>query len=359
MYQVTARDGVTGKILDVVEASSGRWEQLLSAGGGGSVTIPLSPLRESGYDLFDIRRITDHWNVAYEIEHNGRPEYLGYIASRSYNRRSGDLRLSLLDAWGIFARRGAWDHSAEHVEKWSVTATATRAQHAANAIRRGRDTGPANPRMGIPITIPGFSTGTQVQRTSYGYHLKTIADEIEELMDEGLDVYLEPRRIENGDADWLMHAAMGWQSGKTHEYFVTADDSTVSDFTELSDGARITNNARRVGEGSEQDMLVRSNRDLESPYPLLDRITMSKQINDLDSLTFQANADLDQYWRPTAQWDLNVPTADGVRVGDLLRLHFSGDPWIEDGMHVRRVVKVAGSLGDDFVSVSCQPTGGA
>lgn len=353
MFQVFARNGLTGTMIDQVEVSAFTWERLLSAGGSGQVTIPIT----GEYSKAQLRQLTDHWNVIYELAYNGRPEYMGYVVNRAYDYGKGLLTLTLSDLWTMFSRRGAWDHGAPHVEKWKVSKTASLAQHAADALIRGRDSGPTLPRMAWPVTIPGFG-GPAVARTFYGYHVQMVDEVLTDLMGEGLDIFFEPRRIGNGDGDWLMHAGPNWRSGKAHEYYVTAPMSRVAAFTEQGDGSRVTNNARRIGEGSEQDMLIRSERNTASPYPLLDRSTPAKQVSDLAALSRQAAADLVLYATPTFQWDFTVPLADGVQVGDTVRLHFAGDPWIADGWHERRVVKVSGDM-SEFVNVSCQPTGGA
>lgn len=353
MFQVFARNGETGAMIDQVEVSAFTWERLLSAGGSGSVSIPIT----GEYTKADLRRVTDHWNVIYELAYNGVSQYMGYVIDRGYDLASGTLQLKLSDLWAMCGRRGAWDHAEPHVEKWKVTRSVSLAQHAADALIRGRDTGFSPPRRGIPVTIPGFG-GAAVARTIYGYHLQMIDEVFADLMDEGLDIFFEPRQIGNGSADWLMHAAPNWRSGRVREYYVSVPLSPVSAFTEQSDGARVTNNAVRIGEGSEQDMLARSNRNVTTSYPLLERITASKQVSDLNVLTAQANADLALYRDPTVQWNFSVPIAEGLQVGDTVRLHFAGDPWITDGWHERRVVKVSGDM-SEFVKISCQPTGGA
>jgi hypothetical protein len=120
----------------------------------------------------------------------------------------------------------------------------------------------------------------------------------------------------------------------------------------------VTNNARYVGEGSEVDMLVRSNRNVESPYPLLDRITDKKNISNVNQLAALAGQDLVAYAQPTFQWNFKVAADTPIDVGDTVRLWFDGDPWIEDGYHDRRVVKISGDLSEQM-TVSVQPTGGA
>src|SRR5690606_24305523 len=136
-----------------------------------------------------------------------------------------------------------------------------------------------------------------------------VNDVLGDLLDEGLDIYFRPRWISNGEADWLMNAGIGWGSGVTREFTVTAERSEVMSFTSKVDAARVTNNAHRIGEGSEVDMLVRSNRNFSTPYPLLSRTTQSKNVNDPLQLSALANQDLAAYATPTSQWELTV-TAD-------------------------------------------------
>lgn len=354
MFQAYVCDAITGAVLDRVAVSDFTWERLLSAGGSGKVTIPI----DDTYSKSQLRTLTQHWSTIWALESDRGLEYMGYVTNRGYKRGSHSIELGLSDLWGLLPRRGAWDHSAPHVEDWSTTATVSLAQHAANALIRGRDTGPSLPKMGIPVTIPGFG-GTAYKRTWYGYHVQTVDDVFQDLMSEGLDVFFEPRWVVvDGQVDWLMRAGPSWGSGTVHEFSVTAAFSQVNEFSESGDGSRITNNARYVGEGSERDMLVRSSRNTASSYPLLDRITSEKQVDDVAALARMASNDLSMYAQPTFQWDFSVPIDEGVQVGDTVRLLFDGDPWITDGWHTRRVVKVSGGM-KSFVNVSLQPIGGA
>lgn len=352
MFQAYVCDGVTGAVVDRVAVSDFSWERLLSARGSGTVSFPLDGV----YTKLQLRELTEHWSRIWVLAWNDELLFMGYVTDRGYSRGTGQVTLSLSDLWGLLNRRGAWDHSAPNVHKWKTTVSGSLAHHAAQAIIRGRDTGPALPATGMPLTLPGIG-GAAVSRTYYGYHLQTVGDVLTALLDEGLDIYFEPRFIANGDADWVMRAGMSWGSGGSHEFMVTVPGSPVSAFHESSDASRVTNNARRVGEGSEEDMLVRSNRNTASPYPLLDRVTPVKHVKSVNQLTAMANSDLALYQHPTFQWDFDVHLDQGVDVGDTVRLHFDGDPWIADGWHERRVVKVSGGI-NEFVTVSCQPTGG-
>ena len=344
-------DAITGAIVDQVPVSAFTWARLLSGRGDGAATIPI----DGGLSKPALRDLLTHWGRILRLDRDGRTVYGGYIIGRPYTRGSSSVGVTLGDLWALLGRRGAWNHHAPHMEAWSTTVTGSLAHQAAQAIIRGR-TGPAAPRMGIPVTVPGFG-GPAVTRTYYGYNAEMVADVHADLLDEGLDIYFRPRTISNGDFDWLMEAGPAWTSGENREVWVTSDD-VVTGFSESSDGARVTNNARSIGEGSEVDMLTRSQRNLTSPYPLLDRSTERKNISNITQLSALAGQDLVTFGAPTTQWDFTVTADTDIDVGDMVRLWFHGDPWIADGFYDRRVVKISGDLSAQ-VAVSVQPTGGA
>lgn len=351
MLQAFSCDAITGAIVDEVPVSEFTWERLLSARGNGAAAIPL----DGTFSKAALRDLLMHWGRILRLDRDGKTEYGGYIVGRPYQRGSSSVGVTLGDFWAMTARRGAWDHTAPNVEKWKTTVTGSLAYHAAQAVLRGRQ-GVSTPSMGIPITLPGFG-GPAVTRTYYGYHAEFVGDVLADLLDEGLDIYFEPRNITNGDFDWLMHAGPAWASGQQREFYVTSDD-VVTGFSESSDAARVTNNAMYIGEGSEVDMLARSERNLTSPYPMLSRSTDRKNIADVAQLSALAGQDLVRFEHPTFQWDFTVAAGTPVDVGDVVRLWFDGDPWIADGYHDRRVVRVSGDMSGQM-TVAVQPTGGA
>lgn len=351
MLQAYSCDAITGAIVDEVPVSAFTWARLLSARGDGAATIPI----DGTFSKAALRDLLLHWGRILRLDRDGKTEYGGYITGRPYQRGASSIGVSLVDIWTLFGRRGAWDHTAPNVEQWKQTVTGSLAHQAAQAILRGR-TGPSLPPMGMPVTLPGFG-GTAVTRTYYGYNVETVEDVLSDLLAEGLDIYFEPRNVTNGDFDWIMRAGPAWVSGVQREFHVTADDA-ITAFSESSDALRVTNNARYVGEGSEVDMLVRSDRNVASPYPLLDRVTDKKNISNVDQLAALADQDLITFAHPTLQWEFKVTADTPIDVGDVVRLWFDGDPWIADGYHDRRVVKISGDLSEQK-TVAVQPTGGA
>ena len=351
-----ATGALAGRMLDMVPVESATWSKYLSAGAPeGSVTVILDGTHTAAQIDSLFQR---HWSRIIVLEYNGRAVYGGYIAGDKYNLAKNKLTLAVTDLWGLLADRGAWDGMASPLAKWKLTQTLTLAGHAAAALIRARDTQPADPPPEIPVTIPGQGAGT-VKRTWFGYHYQTVGEIWSLLMDEGLDIYLRPRwATTDYQFDWLFLAAPDWDSGVTHEFSATSDEPEITDLEQDRDGRRITTSAYRVGEGSEQDMLIRSNRELGGVYPRRDRVTASKSVSDAAQLAAMADTDLKVYARATNQWQFKVPVSSGIDVGDLVRIHVHGDPVIPDGFHVRRVVAIEGDW-SHFMTVKVQPTGGA
>ena len=347
-------NALTGQRVDTIPMSAYTYERCLSAGdASSSITIPL----DGTYSPATLRSLTQPWSRMVAIERDGVLEYMGYsMGYSSYQRGQGTLTLRLADLWTLLARRGGWDHSWPNLEKWRITVTDTLPGLAEAVLLRGR-TGPALPSMAFPLTLVGGYSGPVFSRRYYGYHMEMVTDVLSDLMAEGLDIYFRPRWATNGDADWLFQSDVDWSTGNFREYSVTAAGSPISSLSEQVDASRVTNNARYAGEGSEQDMLVRSSRNTSSPYPLLDRVTNVKQVDRIDQLVSMANEDLITYMMPTSQWNFSIAASAAVDVGDSVALHFDGDPVIPDGYHNRRVVKVAGNE-SDFKTVSVQSTGG-
>lgn len=354
-FQVHSLDATTGATIDRIPFSAASYVRAMSSGGDGSVTVPF----DDSYSKSQLADLCQEWSRIIVIERDGVVEYMGYVLGDQYQRGASAVTLRLGDIWSMFARRFAVDHTAPNVEQWKTTVTGNLEYQAAQAILRGRS-GSVAPNSQFPVTVPEFSGGTPVTRTYYGYHLDYVSDVLDDLMSEGLDLYFDPQWITSGASTWWMRAGKAWTSGVTREYYVTAEHSDVTGFSQSRDAARVTNNADRIGEGSEVDMLVRSERNASSPYPLLELASQSKSVSSAGQLSSMAAQDLVTFGSPTSQWDMSVLGDDPVDVGDTVRVHFDGDPWIPDGWHVRRVVKVSASIpGPDVKTIGLQPVGGS
>lgn len=347
-------DGITGARIDTVPAEAFAYSRLLSAGDSGSkALIPL----DGSFGKAALKALLQPWRYMLALERDGALDYSGYIVGRPYSKGPSRVGVELADLWALLGNRLAVDHSFPQAVLWSQAVTGSRAAHANQAFIWARDSYTGSPDASFPLTIPAPSGGASISRTYYGYHLTPVPDFLKDLMDEGLDIYLRPEWSSPGVAGWWAHAADAWSSGLTRDFSVTAEGSEVTEFSETVDGRRMLNNSIRVGEGSEVDMLAISNLDTGSPLPLLERVSQSKTATTASQLSIMAGQDLVTFGTPTVQWDFKVAADTVIDVGDLVRMHFDGDPWMDDGYFTRRVVKISGDLSDKK-TVGVQPTGG-
>lgn len=352
-HAVVACNAITGDILDRIPVSAFTFDRLLSARGDGRAVIPLA----SPWQDVDFRSLTTPWARMLGLIKGSRVAYLGYVTGREYDLGTPLLSVQLGDLWALLEKRLAVDHSVNGVEKWSLTVTASLATHANVGLIWARDTYTGSPSAMIPVTIPGHGVEPVVTRTYYGYQLQTVADMFAALVAEGLEIYLEPVMEVEGKLGWHVRAGIGWTSGLSRDIYVTAPQSPVTSLKWREDAARVANNAIRVGEGSEQDMLTRSNYDPTSPLPLLEKVTASKGVSDSVQLQALTQQDLKAFGTPTEQWDVSM-LAGIADVGDTLRLHVERDPWIPSGWHPRQVVRISGDLSEQD-RIALQPVGGA
>jgi len=357
MWTAWSVDTVTGERVGMLPIMDASWARAIGIENAGSVTIPIGT-GVVAYTKPQLRDLLAHWKRTIVLDWDGTVMYAGIVRGRPYpgvgTRR---IQVDLCDLWGLWARRGAWNHNAPVVSKWKTEITnASLELLAKRAVQRGI-TGPAAPPMGVPITLPADVAGT-LKRTYYGYQLEYVGDVLNDLMSEGLEIDFAPRWV--GDKlNWLMR--MGRPiGGSAHEFHPTAAFPNVSAFSEVTDGARMTNNARNIGEGSEEDMLVGSSRNNASTLPLLDRTTQRKGATTLQQLWAYSDWDLAAYEFPTGEYSFDVLMSgegSSIGMGDLARLFFYGDDWMADGYHDRRVIGLSGTLGEK-VTVTVATTGG-
>ena len=347
-------DSTTGADKTALPVSDFTWARALSAGADGRCVVPLDQLTE--FTVQQKRDLTRHWQRTIVLEYFGVVVFAGLV--RAFERDTRTLTLYLTDLWGLWARRGAWDHNAEIMAEWSVThSDMSLGTLAKRAVQRGTN-GPPLPVIDVPLSLPADVSGL-LERTYEGFRSEFVGDVLTDLMDEGLNIDFRPR-WSGGSFEWIMRND---PDTNLWEWHVNAPKGGVSNFREESDGSRITNNARFIGEGSDVDTLARSQRNADSDYPLLDRVDSRKHIGNADQLSKLAGAANIQYGYPTVQYTFEVvasgdPSVSDLLLGDTARLWFDGDLWNTDGAHDRIITRLSGSLGER-VTVTCQTTGGA
>lgn len=349
MFEVASRSTITGELLDVVQVADASWSRFLSAGGDGSIPVPLL----GTYSAAQMETLFGEWASMIEVSYNGRSLFAGISQGMSYSMRQRRRVIRLRDVWSVLAARYAVDRTQPNAMVWStVVSGASLRLLAKRAVQRGV-TDPADPGAALPIRLEADSSGS-LSRTYYGYNLEYVADVLDDLAAEGLDIDFEPTRT-SGGFELVMRTGVPLV-GAQHDLFVGAPRGGAMDFESTRDGALMATNSVQVGEGAEQDTLARSHRVIGSGLPTLDRTTSRKNISDpgqLSALAVQAVAD---HRFPTVQWDLTVPIeiAYEYRIGDTIRMHFDGDPEIPDGFHTRRIVSTSGSITTAGVRIGLQ-----
>lgn len=359
VWKVTSYDTTTGDRLEELQAEDYDWDRKLSAGAGQSCIIPIDG---SGFTKTQLRNLTAHWSRTLVLENDNGVVAGGIVRRRRIAGRK--ILLSLTDLWGLWERRGGWgdDPRPGNLELWSISYTnLSRGTLAKRAVQRG--TAPFSgefllPEPGMPITFPADESG-DIDLTYYGYNLEYVADVLDDLLMEGLDIDFRPR-IVDGKLDWHMRND---PNSNLWEWEVNAEDGGVSNFEEDSDGARMTNNGIIVGEGQGTEMLARSNRDVESGLPLLERLESRKSVSDAAQASRMSTRLLSDYKKPTESWNFDVlasgtPKVQDLRLGDTARLGFYNDVWQPDGKVNRRITRITGGMREK-VTIYCQSTGGA
>ena len=342
-------DTVTGERLDMLQAESASGSRLLSAAGGGSVSL----LLRDNVSVDILRDLTRPWARSVVIERDGVVQYAGPIVSR---HRQGDrVTLDTEDLWAIWQRRQVIDHNVVDPELWSVKYTGTSLRTLAKRAVQLATSGPPLPLITLPIALEPDVSGT-IDRTFYGYHFPMVADVLGDLMDEGLEVDFRPRWV-GGNLNYQM--VTDFPNDLTHEWIYNG----IGDIVVLSqdeDGSRMTNKMRVIGEGSEKKTLNDSRRNFDTDLPQLDRVEDRKTITDEGAVGRMADYLLGKYTEPTREIKIEVPAdkAVNVRPGQAHRLFFADDAWLGTAAHWRTVTKVETSL-LDTTKITFQTTGGS
>lgn len=363
-WKVWCCDTTSGEKLYPLPASDFSWERVLNSGGQGRATFQLGD-RDKFREL-DMRSCTAlvrrtlvlEWVDAPAFRVVGEPVYAGIIWKRSYSRDTQTLTVDHEDLWSILMRRYMVKINTTGVEKtflsWQNLSVST-------LVKRTVQTGTADLPM---VYWNDFSGGRRI--TYQGYMLKSVADALQDQIDqpEGPDVDFRPIWGPNG-LQWQMRS--NEQFG-TYTWNLSAGQTGVSGLTTTEDATKVSNNVFAIGQGMEEDSLIRASP-AASSLPLLQSIESHKDEEDvakLDGFVQEAQRVLRA---PTEQWSFdllasggNGDTSDQTVVTDLrlngtLSLYSGGDPWIPDGTTTHRLIRYSGDLGEK-IKLEFQPTGG-
>ncbi|MDR6868445.1 hypothetical protein J2Y69_003061 [Microbacterium resistens] len=346
-------DGITGDRIDTVPIADFPHSRLMSARGDASAAVRLN----GTFSKPALKELLTPWRNLMVLERDGVVQYGGYIIGRPYQLGASEVTVRLGDLWALMARRIMTGRTAQNVVLWNETVTGTLPQIAAWHMSESWNRN-VLPSPKFPFSIGPFPDTKAITRKYFGYTMQTVGDVLSSLMSEGLDIYFRPQWAGDGRFEWHMLGGEAWSSQVVREFNVSAKKSPVISFSEDVNAGGQTNNADRVGEGSEIKLLVNSHENRASPLPLLERITMSKSVNDIDQLHALAVQDIATFGKPVTEWSFVVDADLPADVGDIADLTFDGDKWMDDGTFPHRIVRVNAGIGRTK-TIAVQPDGRA
>jgi hypothetical protein len=355
-WTVWACNTTTGAKLMRLPAASFTWERVLDSGGSGQTTFKLA---DPAFAALDMRSLTALVSRTLVIEWDGEPVYAGLVWSRTYDRDTRTLTVNHSDVWSILSKRLLVSQNTTGVEatklEWLNISVST-------VVKKVVQTGTAD----LPMVYWGDFAGGHDQ-TYQGYLLKSVADALQDLIDQpdGPDVDFRPIWGPDG-LQWQMRS--NEQFG-TYTWNMSAAQAGVSGVTVTEDGSKLSNNVFIAGQGTEKKSIIRAGP-AASPYPLLQSVEAHKDekvLATLDGFLWEAQR---IHSTPTTQWAFDMLASGGngdstdqttvtdLRLNGALSLYSKGDPWIPDGWAAHRLIRYSGDMGHK-VKLEFQPTGGA
>lgn len=360
-------DTITGDRLAEIAVTAFSYKRVMNQEGSGSATVMLGDSRNDGLDLRSLLRSVRRSLV---YEGNFGAVYFGIITRTTYNRADQSLTIEHKDLWWMMARRMAVDHGPNNAEKtvlnYGPTSFRTIIKRLLQEVMF-----PSRSWYALPILLPPDEAGT-VSRTYYGYNFATVADAIRDLIeaDGGPNVDFQPSW--NGEQVQLELRA-GSLTGSIWDYTLDAPEPGIYDVQRVEDAESTTTNAYSLGEGTEKNMLVRSEPNLDPTMPAIEKTESYKDISkpaELSALalgrirsqagsTVQVSASIrkDGEPGPNGGFVTGLPTVDQLRLGDTFTLNSFSDPWLPTGKTNYQLIEFSGALGDPMVKLQFQETG--
>lgn len=368
-WSVWVTDTVTGVKQQRLPVSAFTWSRVLNGGGSGSATVQLS---DSVTRLLDVKTLTipAKNTLVLESTHGlafGVPPvvvYAGVIWSRTYDHPTATLTIQHSDIWSLLNRRLAIDKTVPFSAVVHQTYTAVSSATLVKRLITLAVTGAADMNLGLRITKPADEVGP-ITRTNYGYHMNVLGDLLDGLMNEdgGTDIDFAPRWV-SGELDYLMRTgtvAVPKLTAGLYEWNLQAEQSGLVGLSVTEDANKLATSAYAVGEGSEEDMLVYSDRVISPQYPGIDHIESYKTVDNAYALSAKAVGDLIAFKQPTAQTSFSVlasgtPAVTALQLGGTVKVWSKGDLWLADGFTSSRLIEFSGDLSEN-VKLEFQPGG--
>lgn len=353
-WSVSIVDTVTGKNRQRIHIlpSTFTWERVMNAGGGGQTTFELSD-REAYFGLVNFAS-TAPLAKTLVLSWEDHAVYAGIIWSRSYNRATKRLTLTHRDIWSLLpfwplATTNGRDVNRGDISLPSSGGTLSLGTLAKYVVLAAQNAMPEKHRM--PIDFPPDYAGPH-RLPLKGYSLPTVQGELTKLMERqgGPDVEFQPYWDELGQLRYRMRA--GNLTSGSWEWNTLAEDSGLYGAGYEDDASKVANRVFSIGEGSEEDMKIRTASAGAAPYPMVARELSHKDENDTGVLDARADEYLRVYANPTQQRPFTIP-ADGtpdvvaLRLGGTARYWVDDDEFLPTGWYFDRVIQFSGDLSNN------------
>lgn len=342
------------------------WKRVLNAGAGDTARFNLG---DPG-TVVDPRTNLAPWQRVLVNEYEGLIVYAGFITSTDWDEDSQQYTVTHEDFWSVIARRIMVNILDFGVEQTVLKYTGkSKIDLIKEALYQGQNDAA---RFNLPVPMPPTQGGTE-SRTYKGYDLPTVAEVIEDILDDedGPDFDMFPRWF--GDDQLEFYPRLGMINDASWAWDATAPESRVSGLRERRDGQNMANRIAAVGTGSEKKMKVSvTDGSAESAFLPLDAVTSYKNEVSRTRLAARARADRAAREHPTVQVSMDVgmqQDADGthtagtfavheLRLGGTVKWQTQGSRYFPDGWKESKLIEYSGDLGTK-VHLEFQTEGGS
>jgi len=279
-------------------------------------------------------------------EEDGNAVYAGLILDVDEDLDAGTVTVSHQDVWWLLAHRyllmarGAGAPSGAPFTLTSKTLETI----AFRIVANGMDGDPAD-RYELPLIMNADVSGTE-SRTYEGFKFITVEDALQEIIktEGGPDVDFDTQ-WDNGTETfrWVMRAGALTQG--LWEWDATAPETEVFGAKLRTNADKVTNRVYGGGEGSGEDLMVRSAESFSgSTAPAIERFESYQEMHSGGQLQGRTNADLAAHNQPTQQFTFKIPVGGTVKLGDLIlggtcRVKTSGFRFLDAGWHDWRLIQ--------------------
>lgn len=332
-----------------VEPSDGRWRAVINGIGQGTHAFQLRDTR-TALPRATWQGLVRPWARTLVVCWDDTPLYAGVILRHRWDRTSGVLTVEHSELRVIFSRRFSF-MVPTHTPGGSFTLSGKSLRGLVRGVvARGAHSIPGD-NWHLPVVLPADEAGSQ-SRTWFNYLFTSIEEMVTEVQntDGGPDVHLQPRWSAAGKLEWLLRLGTPKLTGGTFEYNASAQASSATDVTQVTDATKQLSGVFALGAGSEEDMRVGKAGGLAgTDIPDMDTSRSFKDKDVISELDGLALSELKTFREPTVQVGFGTlatetPGADALVLGWTLRLWVDGDEFMNDGWRTSYLVGMSGDM---------------